>query len=511
MKRFYLFIFCFFFVISVVGAEPKFNIRYFPNDPTDERDYKDERLQAADIFEDGSFIVGGWYDTYGRKDLGGNEGYAGLLLMYDKNGNELWEINPSPLYDNVIWDLKINSEDDIIAVGFNTIMKVSSSGQVLWYKNLESSDDGDFDFEDVALDDEDNIYTADDIYIYKYNTDGELIKKVSYGKYVEEVIFSTDGNILVAKRDYHNRTNMYATITKYDTDLNVLWEYTFRNDFVEESCRVTSLVEFDGKYYFFGQVSGVDFPNMLASEYELADYFVALNEDGTLHDYFIYSDVSTVHFYNHGVTKEGNILAFGDVRYENGDEALNISTYSLKGELLTSDEYFYVEKIPRLAGYDCACGGIATSRNGYVLTGFTVLDDPINPQLKYENGLLADIFGYMIYDTWPSVYNILSETDGNGRVSVVDSASFGSDVTFEVIPNDGFEIDKVYVTDSNNNLLVFTKNKFTMPSADVIVSVSFKKSIKNPITSDYIIFTVIALVLMLIAVNNMKKNYDMLN
>ena len=80
-----------------------------------------------------------------------------------------------------------------------------------------------------------------------------------------------------------------------------------------------------------------------------------------------------------------------------------------------------------------------------------------------------------------SRYTVSVPSAANGTVSVTPtSASKGTTVTITVKPNDGYELDKLTVTDQSGNRLSLTdkgsgKYTFTMPSGKVSVDVTFSK------------------------------------
>lgn len=100
-------------------------------------------------------------------------------------------------------------------------------------------------------------------------------------------------------------------------------------------------------------------------------------------------------------------------------------------------------------------------------------------------------------DVWQSVYylplNIVTKVDGNGKVEVINTARDGESISFKVTPEDGYVLGVIKVTDAEGNVLKFTSNTFTMPSADVTIEATFIP--ENPNTSD---LKVIALSLILI-------------
>lgn len=94
-----------------------------------------------------------------------------------------------------------------------------------------------------------------------------------------------------------------------------------------------------------------------------------------------------------------------------------------------------------------------------------------------------------LYYEYP--FNISVKTDGNGKVvSSKEKSLDGEEISFEIVPNEGYDIDSIKVIDSYGDIIEFNDNKFTMPAADVVIEVSFVKQHveeKNPETSDYIV------------------------
>ena len=94
-----------------------------------------------------------------------------------------------------------------------------------------------------------------------------------------------------------------------------------------------------------------------------------------------------------------------------------------------------------------------------------------------------------------SSYSVSVPSAANGSVSVTpSSASKGTTVTITVKPNDGYELDKLTVTDKDGNRLTLSdkgngKYTFTMPSGKVSVDAAFSKietvSFRDVEQSDY--------------------------
>lgn len=121
--------------------------------------------------------------------------------------------------------------------------------------------------------------------------------------------------------------------------------------------------------------------------------------------------------------------------------------------------------------------------------------------------------------------NIEKKVTGKGEVNVTNEEIPGEPVKFTIIPDEGYVLAKVIVTDKNGNKVEFTENTFTMPTSDVTLEVEFlaeekKEEVKeeeikdviveekeNPNTSDIAIVGVSLLALISLGVffNQRKK------
>ena len=97
-----------------------------------------------------------------------------------------------------------------------------------------------------------------------------------------------------------------------------------------------------------------------------------------------------------------------------------------------------------------------------------------------------------------SSYEYLTHLSLEG-VKILDSN--GKEITFVVKPKEGYLLDNVKVTDSYGNVITFTDYTFTMPSADVTIEATFNPIpvetppvVENPLTSDTIIWCLIAII-----------------
>ena len=104
------------------------------------------------------------------------------------------------------------------------------------------------------------------------------------------------------------------------------------------------------------------------------------------------------------------------------------------------------------------------------------------------------------------LYNIETKTDGNGTVtSSATNEHSGNEVTFEVIPNEGYVLKEITVIDKDGNEITFTDYKFTMPSADVIIEAKFE--VENPPTTpiNISLAIILSLISMIIFTKYKKK------
>lgn len=73
-------------------------------------------------------------------------------------------------------------------------------------------------------------------------------------------------------------------------------------------------------------------------------------------------------------------------------------------------------------------------------------------------------------------YTVTYEPSEDGRVTGVLSANTNSEVTVNVYPYGGYELEALTVKDSANREITVTDGRFTMPASDVTVSATFKKA-----------------------------------
>ena len=96
-------------------------------------------------------------------------------------------------------------------------------------------------------------------------------------------------------------------------------------------------------------------------------------------------------------------------------------------------------------------------------------------------------------------------TTGKGKIEVVDKQKPGKPVEFVITPDEGYVLGKVKVTDAAGNVVVFTSNRFTMPSADVTIEVEFLVANANTADIAIIGISIITVLAAIIGVTQYKK------
>lgn len=136
-------------------------------------------------------------------------------------------------------------------------------------------------------------------------------------------------------------------------------------------------------------------------------------------------------------------------------------------------------------------GKIATlpeaSRDGYTFRGwFTAASG--GEQVTTETVYSADTTLYAQWEKIPEPpytgkysYEIFTDDSDHGALDVDRYATEGEKVTITVLPDDGYALDEIVITDENGETIEFVDNgdgtiTFTMPSGDVKITATFVES-----------------------------------
>ncbi|MBQ4031614.1 MAG: hypothetical protein II625_07640 [Bacilli bacterium] len=151
------------------------------------------------------------------------------------------------------------------------------------------------------------------------------------------------------------------------------------------------------------------------------------------------------------------------------------------------------------------------TNNGFIVAKTTCEEvlEPSDPIINHQGGGMRPCSAnHEVYYLNKKIDTIV--TSGKGKVEVASEQRPGEPVTFTVIPDEGYVIGVIKVTDANGNVITFTKdelkgNTFTMPTADVTIEVEFL--VENAKTADIAIalLLILAVLSAIVIVINKRK------
>ena len=110
-------------------------------------------------------------------------------------------------------------------------------------------------------------------------------------------------------------------------------------------------------------------------------------------------------------------------------------------------------------------------------------------------------YGFIFYNTWPTIYNINKENIEYGSINVVETAIRNELVRVKISPKSGYELESIKIVDSENNIIEFQKIdkyefEFLMPQSNVSIIPSYKKNsiIINPNTGNKMLLIMLILI-----------------
>ncbi len=177
----------------------------------------------------------------------------------------------------------------------------------------------------------------------------------------------------------------------------------------------------------------------------------------------------------------------------------NILIYDLKGNLIQTISngklFGDIEPTPK---------GFIVSQSTDTCVGSSTNNPIFSPSDQNTNNSQSDALALDPCKLNHQVYYLYNEiipkvVSGKGKINVVSKQVPGEPVEFEIIPEDGYVLGEVKVTDALGNVIIIKDYKFTMPSADVTIEVTFVKAdavIPNAETTDIAItvFTLLAII-----------------
>ncbi len=142
---------------------------------------------------------------------------------------------------------------------------------------------------------------------------------------------------------------------------------------------------------------------------------------------------------------------------------------------------------------------ITSTKRGFIIdekTCETIYDpDYYNVGNHHSGKILPTYLKTQICSINKSVYHYFKQVEtkvasGKGQIIVDKRYSPNDPVTFTIVPEKGYVLSSVKVTDANGNVITFTDYTFTMPDANVLIEATF---VTNPNTSSFISYLVIVL------------------
>lgn len=410
----------------------------------------------------------------------------------------------------------VKVSDGYLLSGYNEdflghIVKLNEEGEEVAKITFES------DFTVVGVHEKDDKYYAvvlDDwwlISIYVLDTNLEILDSVKYNYYIydfNDVVYFGDDAIYMTSTGWYeyggiadeNDENFYLMMSvSYDLKEMKLIDYTNSN--WEEDVEILMNVYPDHNYLLFEDyeysyvpiaTAGNDKVNVVVGKQSIYDgsgtWLAVYDKEGNLIKVNKTNDVYWWYV---------DVAIFEDLIYAVGTNYNYVDIYNLEGE--------YIDSIDLKGLYP----DIPEDEIHISVDGITVLEDG-GLALSY---VVCDVIDGCAVNCRAAIakyhlpYNVVSKTDGNGEIIISSVSNYaGTDVTFEVTPKEGYILGEVKVTDVNGNVVTFTDYKFTMPSADVTIEVTFVKDVKNPETMDLIIgIAIVAVIGVFILVISRRK------
>jgi hypothetical protein len=165
------------------------------------------------------------------------------VLRYDENGNQLWSYRYNGLrnWDDAASSIALDSLNNIIVAGHSventngygfqsiTLMKLDTSGNLLWKKHISGDQQGNVTEGKVITDEFDNIYVSSGeeysprnfgYMLAKYRTNGDSVWRSTYSDprfsiYSHDFILTRSAGLIMTGRAYGTNTGYDITTLKY--------------------------------------------------------------------------------------------------------------------------------------------------------------------------------------------------------------------------------------------------------------------------------------------------------
>ena len=449
MKRYFAFIIILFSLfISFVSAKNDYYDFIWEHDWVDDYDISGI-IDAVDT-SDGFIAVG----------FAGDNPVNYAIISFNKDGS----YNNMVTYENTKLVKIIDDNGKYYAFGINevingyVVIELDSKGSVIKtleipVKNVVHIEEDDAFYVSVT----DDMYYIYDFYYYSvYYSIISVEKDLSSYKEVHQI--NWDDEITMAVDDYYNLHVFYQ-------------KYIF--DGTPENYEVTDSIPFKDGFL----VANVDWDDEISYIYYEKDGIQIWKTE--LDGIFVKSIIPF---------EAKEVILISQNEWGTSNESIGVFDYD--GNKITEDD---------LANYYPE----VSSSEDYLPEFFIELDEGF----MIASSKIGDDFATRLM-YFSKIYDIKTVIDGKGTIDVIETSAPYKNVTFKITPEEGYTLKKVIVTDAYGNVLVFTDDTFTMPSADVTIEAVFE--IDNPQTIDALIgvsVTVLCVLVFFILCNIKKMNW----
>ena len=372
---------------------------------------------------------------------------------------------------------------------------------------------------------------ADKTIINKYNNQNVLVASKQLDNLVSSNIKNYNDNFIV-----YGKNNNVLSIFVLDTNLKIL-NAKETDILVDNNCKI-NLYLYNDNIYLLLTDEGTLFDNNLykldhllntnskkISSYDNSELISILKSDyhlihlsrnivnDVLHTYLEsdyienynvlvgYSDSSLITL----LDKNGTTL--WTKNNENYQKYLNVKFINNKIVLLALKD-----GLPYLIIYDITGKieqEIPVSENSYEIAKLSTINNKLAIILNNHN-VNRSLTNSMII-TYEFLNSININSENYGTVEAVSEANPYEEVKIDVVPNSGYEVASILVKDEKGNKIDINNNAFIMPQSSVTVSITYKTSLDNPETTDFIFILSIIFIIAIIFTRTLYKKLKWLN
>ncbi|MBQ7790102.1 MAG: hypothetical protein IJ399_02440 [Bacilli bacterium] len=441
----------------------------------------DDKFTSVALTQDGGYLAVGETISPNITGMKEFETYSGIMVKYNSIGEVVWQKYWDYEFSDHFNEIIALPEGEFVIVGYTdsfpptpdssdyqaVILKIKDDGEIVWQKTFNYS--GDDSFESVIATNDNGFVvlgTSDSNDIEGLNSNGE-----------------TDGIII-----------------KYNENGEIVWKKNWGGNNYENFYNISPTS--DSGFVIVGDSFSSNIEGITNEEENNKAVIIKYNKDGEIQWSKSYHGNNNHSFNDVLITPGDNIIVVGTF------DSDNIENMPVKGYadallvLYDKNGNLILEKSFGGLGSDTYNVALFTKNNNLITLGISDSEDIVSDEnVGYE-------------DIIQSKYNIdfeLNKTKEENGTFIIESNGFTGNV--KPNPNEGYEVDKVIVKDSEGNIIEAVKLQDGTYSFelydDVSVEVLFKQIIENPKTGirniTGILFTIC---LCFISVFLVLKNYN---